>query len=78
MKNFCRGIIFITILIPLLENLLNIIAQLTEYFCTKIASKTYNIRKGIQEEEEEPQKTFAIGFHAPIEAEEYEEEDDDL
>ena len=77
MKRFIQGILFITLLIPLLDNILSLTNQLTELWCTKIALKSYNYKKLMIEEEETA--TSAIGFHFDPEPEKYdsyEEEDE--
>lgn len=75
MKNFIKGALFIALIIPIIENLLAIMQQLTKHFCTWVAVKTYNLEQSIAQEEE-LQQTFAIGFQAPSNDEDYDEEEE--
>lgn len=58
------GIALITIVLPLIENLMSIVESYTEFLIYKIAYKIYLIKKEMKEslEEEEKQK-FSMGFH---------------
>lgn len=79
MKNFIEGILFISFIIPFLENILTVIAQAVEWLCTKIAVSTYNLKKSIGQVEEAPaSNTHAIGFRIPeVEEEEIQEDEEE-
>ena len=63
MINFLTGIIFIVLILPILENIMNIINYLVEYIDVKIAYKIYLIKEKIPDQEE-GQDSFIqnIGF----------------
>lgn len=74
MKNFIKGVVLVILIEPVLDCMVKIIGQSTEYLCTKIAVKTYGLQKELQEE---PQaETNIIGFHVPNSEEYYEEEEE--
>lgn len=77
MKNFIKGILFIALIIPIIDNVLAIVSQLTKHFCTWIAVKTYDLEKQIAEAEEKPQQTFAMGFQAPSNDKYYDEDEEE-
>lgn len=63
--NFLLGVFFISLLIPILDNILSICNQLTNHICTWIAVKTHNLEKLVSnndEEGEDTTKKFSIGF----------------
>ncbi len=62
MKDFFKGVIFISLLIPLIEGIISLYQQTMEFLCAKIAIKTYEIQKTITNEKEEEIETNAIGF----------------
>lgn len=68
MINFLTGIIFIVLILPILENIMNIINYLVEYIDVKIAYKIYLIKEKIPDQEE-GQDSFIqnIGFQVPNE-----------
>lgn len=77
MKRFIQGILFILLAYPLLNNLINLITQYTEHLCTKIAVKTYELKKDL--EDEDLPLANPIGFQIPSGAEndeDYEGEDE--
>ena len=71
MKRFIQGILFILLAYPLLNNFMNLITQCTEHLCTKIAVKTYELKRGL--EDEDLPLANPIGFQIPSN----EEEDDE-
>lgn len=78
MKNFLKGILFITLLLPIIDGIIEVVKALSDLYCTRIAQKIYAIKKEIEEdmEPEEPLHN-AIGFHAPIHrSDEIDEEED--
>lgn len=76
MKNFFKGIIFISLFLPIVDGIISLYNQLVEFICVKIAAKSYAIKKTIQsEEEQEPVETQVIGFQVPNEI--YEDDDDE-
>lgn len=77
MKNFIKGILCIALIIPIIDNVLAIVSQLTKHFCTWIAVKTYDLEKQIAKAEEEPQQTFAIGFQASSNDKYYNEDEEE-
>lgn len=76
MINFLTGIIFIVLILPILENIMNIINYLVEYIDVKIAYKIYLIKEKIPDQEE-GQDSFIqnIGFQVPNEI--LDEDDDE-
>lgn len=78
MKKFIQGILFISLLYPLLQSLINLINQLTEHFCTCIAVKTVEVKRTL--EEEDYPLANPIGFQIPSHSddeEDYEDEGED-
>jgi len=74
---FISGIIFATVVLPLLKNFMTIMAQLTEVICAKLAIFVYQCNKQLEEGEEE-EKSNPIGFacsSVPVSAAVQEEED---
>jgi len=45
---FILGIVFVTIALPIMDNLITIIATYTEYIGYIIAAKTYKIKKELE------------------------------
>ena len=77
MKNFVKGSLFILLIIPLIEGLVNLFQTLIEFLSVRIAAKTYKIQKTLQEEEnQEQESTYAIGFRMP-DSEDYYDDDDE-
>lgn len=74
MKKFIQGILFISLLLPIIEGILSLFNQIIKYFCTYIAVKTYNLEKSIEEKEETSNNP--IGFQPPPIIEDYEDEDE--
>ena len=74
MKKFIQGILFISLLLPIIEGILSLFNQIIKYFCTYIAVKTYNLEKSIEEKEETSNNP--IGFQSPPIIEDYEDEDE--
>ena len=64
MKKILKAFVFICLLFPsLIDNIASITNQLTEFFCTKIAVKSYKLKKEIEVEvEEESLDTTVMGF----------------
>lgn len=77
MINFLTGIIFIVLILPILENIMNIINYLVEYIDVKIAYKIYLIKEKIPDQEE-GQDSFIqnIGFQVPNEILEEDEDEE--
>lgn len=72
MKNFIKGAIFVSLIIPCIECLASIIEQGTQFLCTKMAVKTYELKAKLNEDEV-CINTHAIGFHMPDRQEDDEE-----
>lgn len=72
---FLFGILFAYLVLPLIENVSTIFTQLTELICMKIASKTFKIKKSLEEEPEH--NSQVIGFqYTPQEEYYYDEEEE--
>lgn len=77
MKNFIKGMLFVAAIIPLIDGFLGLFNQILEYVCSKIAVATYNLKKGLLDEdgEEDNETSHVVGFALPqIEAKPAEEE----
>ena len=74
MKRFIQGILFIVLLYPLLQSIINIVSQLTEHLCTCIAVKTVEVKKTL--EDEDLPLANPIGFQMPSHPEEDEDYDE--
>lgn len=77
MKNFIKGSLFVLLIIPIVDCIITILQQLSQHICTLIAKETYNVKKDIEEEEEDCCNGIAIGFQASQDLEEYEEDEDE-
>lgn len=77
MVYFIFGIFFITLIMPLVDGMISLYNQYMEYRCTKIAAKTYTIKKEISDDDNE-QQVAAIGFQIPSEEEDEGDENDIL
>ena len=75
MKNFIKGSLFVLLIIPIVDCIITILQQLSQYICTLIAKETYNVKKDI--EEEDCSNGVAIGFQTSQDLEEYEEDEDE-
>ena len=53
MKNFFKGIIFISLFLPIVDGIVSLYNQIVEFLCLKIAAKSYAIKKSIEDEEQE-------------------------
>ena len=73
MKNFIKGILFISLIVPILIGIVSILNQLVEYICMCLAVKT--AKKQAEAKPEEEVHTHAIGFRIPTD-EDCEEEGD--
>lgn len=71
MKDFLTGVIFISLALPCIEGIVTVFNQGLECICTRIAVKTYELKKTLQEEPEE--ETRVIGFQVPSYDDEEEE-----
>lgn len=49
---FILGIIFVTIVLPIIDNLVSIITSYTEYITYIIAAKVYHIQKELGEKDD--------------------------
>lgn len=78
MKDFFIGVAFILVAIPILEEFVALVKELNAYVCTLIAAKSIivedKLKKSIGLESEEEEKTFLMGFHAPVGSELIEED----
>lgn len=74
MKKFIQGILFISLLLPIMEGILSLFNQIIKHSCTYIAVKTYNLEKSIEEKEETSNNP--IGFQPPLTIEDYEGENE--
>ena len=77
MKNFIKGSLFVLLIIPIIDCIITILQQLSQHICTLIAKETYNVKKNIEEEDEDCGNSIAIGFQASQDLEEYEEDEDE-
>ena len=64
MKDFLKGIIFISLFLPLIEGIITLYNQAVEFFCLKIASKSIKIKQELEQEGIQVE-TQAIGFQVP-------------
>jgi hypothetical protein len=75
MKNFLKGILFISIGMPIINTASAIISQTAELVCTYIATKTLALQENLPDQEEETHNV--MGFAMPAteveDEEEYEE-----
>ena len=76
---FISGIIFISLIIPLIENIVSILSTITEYVTYIYAAKIFKIKQQLNLDQEEQHKnpigfqTEAIGFYHSQEQTEEEE-----
>ena len=77
MKNFIKGSLFVLLIIPIVDCIITILQQLSQHICTLIAKETYNVKKNIEEEEEDCGNGVAIRFQTSQDLEEYEEDEDE-
>ena len=77
MKNFFKGIIFISLFLPIVDGIVSLYNQIVEFLCLKIAAKSYAIKKSIEDEEQEQIDSQAIGFHV-LNAEDDDDEGEDI
>lgn len=77
MVKFLQGILLAVVGLPLIDSIMSIVAQVTEFICTKIAVKSALEKQKIPlEEENSYQQTHAIGFQVDTkEEEEYDDEE---
>ena len=61
-KVFIQGMLFASIGFTLIEAILSIIEQFTEYVNTQIAIKTYQLKQSLQIKPEEDNDDFQFGF----------------
>ena len=64
MKKFIAGLMTGLLVIPIIDNLLTLIQQITKHIYTKIAVKTYEYEKVLAEAEAPPENIIAMGFQA--------------
>lgn len=57
MKDFFKGVLFISLILPIINGISSIFCQFVEYICTKIAVKTAEIQSIEENENKNP-----IGF----------------
>lgn len=82
---FILGIVFVTIVLPIMDNLITIIATYTEYIGYIIAAKTYKIKKELEinQDQKEDQhniigfSTDVVGFNIPNQEQEFDNDDND-
>jgi hypothetical protein len=70
MKKFIYGILFVSLILPLIDNFVSIITQATKYLCMDLEVKCFKMQS-----EATPQETHLIGFQAPS-SDDYDEEED--
>ncbi len=65
---FILGILFISIGIPLIDNLMSILSTHTELIAYKVAFKIYKIKKEmkIDDDDQEEQKKHPMGFQTSV------------
>lgn len=69
MKNFIKGIFFISLLLPILNGIISIYNYIIDYISAHIIYKTSEIQKkisSINTGAEEKMETNAIGFQMPL------------
>jgi hypothetical protein len=71
MKDFLKGAVFMSIILPIISGLVSLFNQAIDFFCTAIAVKTANLQTKLPQE---PESTNVIGFQMP---EEYYYKDED-
>ena len=66
MLYFILGILFISIGIPIIENIESILSAFTQYIVYILAVKVYLLKNKIpsEEKEQEESQDFKIGFHS--------------
>lgn len=77
MIQFILGMIFTCFCYPAFELLISYLQQMCQFKCTQIAAKTYEIKKRISDEKQEPliERVPAIGFKMPDDPEYYQDDD---
>lgn len=63
MKNFLKGVLFISFLLPIINEIITLISQFNQYLCTVIAYWTYQVQQNIQSSDQE--SNSVIGFQTP-------------
>lgn len=63
MKNFLKGVLFISFLLPIINEIITLISQFNQYLCTVIAYWTYQVQQNIQSSDQE--SNSVIGFQIP-------------
>lgn len=63
MKNFLKGVLFISFLLPVINEIITLISQFNQYLCTVIAYWTYQVQQNIQSSDQE--SNSMIGFQIP-------------
>lgn len=63
MKNFLKGVLFISFLLPVINEIIALISQFNQYLCTVIAYWTYQVQQNIQSSDQE--SNSMIGFQIP-------------
>lgn len=61
-KDFILGCLFVSGVIPILSNFVQLLTQYVDYLCAKITVKAAKLQEELPQEEE---RTFAYGFQAP-------------
>lgn len=63
MKNFFKGVLFISFLLPVINEIITLINQFNQYLCTIIAYWTYQLQQNIQSSDQK--NDSVIGFQIP-------------
>ena len=73
MKKFIYGMLFVSLILPIVDNIVSIITQATKYLCMDLEVKCYQKQSEINSQEEGP--AHLIGFQAPS-SDDYDDEED--
>ena len=63
MKNFFKGVLFISFLLPVINEIITLISQFNQYLRTIIAYWTYQLQQNIQSSDQK--NDSVIGFQIP-------------
>jgi hypothetical protein len=63
MKKFLKGVLFISFLLPVINEIITLISQFNQYLCTIITYWTYQLQQNIQSSDQK--NDSVIGFQIP-------------
>lgn len=75
MKNFFKGVLFISFLLPVINKIITLISQFNQYLCTIIAYWIYQLQQNIQSSDQK--NDSVIGFQIPNILNEDDEDDEE-